>query len=56
MNNKKLDAAVLWRQFEDVLVPTLRLSVVDRVVYSHLMRHTLVEGKPRIRFSIKWLA
>jgi 5-methylcytosine-specific restriction endonuclease McrA len=56
MNNKKLDAAVLWKQFEDVLVPTLGLSVVDRVVYSHLIRHTLVEGKRRIRFSIKWLA
>jgi len=56
MNNKKPDAALLWKQFEDVLVPRLRLSHTDRAVYSHLIRHTLIEGQPRIRFSIPWLA
>ena len=56
MNNKKLNAAILWKQFEDVLVPALRLSVIERSVYSHLIRHTLLEGKPRLRFSINWLA
>lgn len=56
MNHKKLNAASLWKQFEDVLVPMLRLSYTDRAVYSHLLRHTLVEGKPRLRLSIPWLA
>lgn len=56
MNNKKIDGTLLWKQFEDVLVPAFRLSVTDRAVYSHILRHTLLEGKPRIRFSIAWLA
>ena len=56
MNNKKLDAAHIWKQFEDVLVPALGLSLTDRAVYSHLLRHTLVEGKARLRLSIAWLA
>lgn len=56
MNNKTLNAAILWKQFEDILVPTLRLSLTDRAAYSHLLRHTLVEGKTRLRFSIAWLA
>jgi 5-methylcytosine-specific restriction endonuclease McrA len=50
------NAALIWKQFEDVLVPRLRLSVVDRAVYSHLLRHSRLEGKPRLRFSIYWLA
>jgi hypothetical protein len=29
---------------------------VDRVVYSHLLRHSRLEGKARLRFSILWLA
>jgi hypothetical protein len=37
-------------------VPRLRLSVVDRAVYSHLLRHSRLEGKLRLRFSILWLA
>lgn len=56
MNNKKMNTALLWKQYEDVLVPALRLSLADRAVYSHLLRHTLLEGKERIRFSIGWLA
>lgn len=56
MNNKKLDGTLLWKQFEDVLVPTLRLNHIDRAVYSHLLRHTLLEGKPRIRLSVYSLA
>ena len=50
------NAAVIWKQFEDVLVPRLRLSVVDRAVYSQLLRHTWLEGKARLHFSIYWLA
>ncbi|HYL63110.1 MAG TPA: HNH endonuclease signature motif containing protein [Candidatus Methylomirabilis sp.] len=56
MNNKKLNATRLWQELEDVVVPALRLSPVDRAVYAHLLRHTLLEGKPHLRFSIAWLA
>lgn len=55
-NNKKLDAATLWKQLEDVVVPSLRLSVVERVVYAHLLRHSLLEGHRRLRFSIGQVA
>lgn len=53
---KKVDAATLWRQVEDVLVPGLGLSVIDHVVYLHLLRHSRLEGKRRLKFSIPWLA
>ncbi len=46
----------MWKQFEDLLVPVLRLSVIERAVYSHLLRHSRLEGKQRLRFSIDWLA
>ena len=52
----KLDAESLWKQIEDVVAPQLRLSVIDHVVYSHLVRHSRLEGKRRLRFSILWLA
>ena len=55
MKNTKVDAARVWKQFHDDLVPQLRLSVVDRSVYSHLIRHTHLEGKARLRFSLAWL-
>ena len=55
-SGKKLDAESLWKQIEDVVVPELRLSVIDHVVYSHLVRHSHLEGKRRLRFSILWLA
>ncbi|HLZ11780.1 MAG TPA: HNH endonuclease [Candidatus Acidoferrum sp.] len=55
MKNTKIDAARVWKHFHDDLVPQLRLSVVDRAVYSHLFRHTHLEGKPRLRFSLAWL-
>src|SRR5216684_6016993 len=56
MKTKKPNAAQIWKQLEDHLVPRLRLSIIDRAVYSHLLRHTRLEGKLRIRFSIAWLA
>jgi hypothetical protein len=52
----KLDAETLWKQIEDVAVPQLRLSVIDHVVYIHLVRHSRLEGKRRLHFSILWLA
>ena len=55
MKNKNLNLKRIWKQFEDHLVPRLRLNVVDRAVYSHLFRHSRLEGKCRLRFSIAWL-
>jgi hypothetical protein len=52
----KPNAEHLWKQCEDLLVPRFRLPVSDRVVYSHLLRHTRLEGRLRLRFSIPWLA
>jgi hypothetical protein len=56
MKNKKPNAEHLWKHFEDFLVPRLRLSITDRAVYSHLLRHSRLEGKVQLRFSIPWLA
>ena len=55
MKNENLDVKLMWIQFEDHVVPQLRLNVVDRAVYSHLFRHTRLVGKNRARFSIAWL-
>lgn len=55
MKNKKPNAEQVWKQLEDVLVPRLCLSVVERAVYCHLLRHSRLEGKLRLRFSIKSL-
>jgi 5-methylcytosine-specific restriction endonuclease McrA len=51
MKNKP-NAAYLWKQLEDLVVPRLRLSVSERAVYYHLLRHSRLEGKVRCRFSI----
>src|SRR6266704_2272347 len=56
MRNKKTNAAQIWKQLEDHLVPRLRLSITDRAIYSHLLRHSRLEGRARLRFSIAWLA
>ncbi len=56
MKNKKPNAELVWKQLEDLLAPRLRLSVIERTVYSHLLRHSRLEGKLRFRFSIRWLA
>ncbi len=56
MTNKRLDGVQIWKQFEDLLIPGLRLSVIERAVYSHLLRHSRLEGKQRLLFSIDWLA
>src|SRR5260221_5401020 len=55
MKNKKPNAELVWKQLEDLLAPRLRLSVIDRTVYSHLLRHSRLEGKLRLRFSLMWL-
>jgi hypothetical protein len=49
------NAALIWKQIEDQLVPRLHLNLVERVVYHHLLRHSRLEGKLQLRFSILWL-
>lgn len=56
MKNRKHNAEQIWKHIEDVLVPRLGLSVIDRAVYSHLLRHSRLEGRRRMEFSIAWLA
>jgi len=56
MKNKKPNAELVWKQLEDLLVPRLRLSLIDRTVYAHLLRRSRLEEKLRLRFSIRWLA
>jgi hypothetical protein len=56
MTNKKPNAELVWKQLEDQVVPRLRLSVIERAVYSHLLRHSRLEGKQRLRFSVMRLA
>ena len=48
----KANAELVWKQIEDHLGPRLRLTVIDRIVYYHLLRHSRLEGKLRVRFSI----
>ena len=52
MKNKKINAGQVWKQFEDVLAPRLQMPVIDRAVYLYLVRHSRLEGKVRLRFSI----
>ena len=52
MKTNKLDAALLWKQLDDVLVPRLGLNLVERVVYAHLLRHSRLEAKRQLRFSM----
>ena len=56
MKSTKVNAAQVWKQFEDVLAPKLNFSRTDRAIYSHLFRHSRLEGKLKFRFSIAWLA
>src|ERR1700682_44324 len=56
MKHEEIDAVEVCKELEDVLPRRLKLSVLDRAVYSHLLRHSRFEGKLRLRFSILWLA
>ena len=56
MKNKRIDAVEVWKQLEDLAVPRLHLSAFERAVYSHLLRHSRLEGKLELRFSIGWVA
>ncbi|HTT32478.1 MAG TPA: HNH endonuclease signature motif containing protein [Methylomirabilota bacterium] len=52
MKNKKLNTELVWKQFEDLVVPQLKLSTVDHAVYSYLLRHSHLEGKRRLHLSM----
>jgi hypothetical protein len=56
MKPKPPNAALVWKQVDDFVVPRLRLNVIDRAVYSHLLRHTRLECRHRICFKQLWLA
>src|SRR2546427_10217894 len=56
MKISKSNAVHIWKQIEDVLVPRLCLTLAERAVYSHLLRHSRLEDRLRLRFSILWLA
>ena len=56
MKIKTPNAALVWKQVDDFVVPRLRLNVIDRAVYSHLLRHTRLEGRHRLSFTQMWLA
>jgi 5-methylcytosine-specific restriction endonuclease McrA len=55
MKNRKPNAALVWKQMEDLLAPQLNFSPADRAVYSHLFRHSRLIGKTQLRFSLAWL-
>jgi len=56
MKCKQPNAELVWKQLDDLLVPRLRLWPIDRAAYSYLVRHSRLEGKVRIQFSMPWLA
>jgi hypothetical protein len=56
MKNRIPNGARVWKQLDDLVVPNLHLNVIDRAVYSHLLRHTRLEGKHRLCFKQLWLA
>src|SRR5262245_4406634 len=56
MPRKNPNAKFLWIQFEDVLAPAFGLTVKERAVYCHLLRHSLVVGNVRLRFAVTAMA
>jgi hypothetical protein len=56
MKRKMPNCARVWKQLDDFLVLNLAPNVFDRAVNSYLLRHSHLEGKCRIHFSIAWHA
>jgi hypothetical protein len=56
MKKQKPNAEHLWKELEDHLIPQLRLSITDRVIYFRLLRHSHLEGKPRLQCLISGLS
>ena len=55
MKTKKPNAEHVWKQVDDFLVPRLQLGPIDRAAYCYLLRHSRLEGKLLLRFSLPWL-
>ncbi len=49
MKPKQIDAVQVCKEFEDLLAPRLKLSALERAIYSHLFRHSRLE--PRLKLS-----
>jgi 5-methylcytosine-specific restriction endonuclease McrA len=56
MKCTKPNAELVWKQLDDLLVPRLHLGPSDRAAYCYLLRHSRLEGKRQLWFSIRWLA
>ncbi len=56
MPKKKLDASQIWKQMEDLVVPRLRITLPERAVCYHLIRHSRLEGRRQLHFSMAWLS
>ena len=56
MTNEKINEVQVWKQMQDELIPRLRLPVIERAVYAYLLRHSRLEGKRQLCFSIGSLA
>ena len=56
MPNIKVNVRLLWMQFEDVVAPRLGLTAKERAVYGYLLRHSLVMGRPHVRFAVTSMA
>ena len=55
MKPKQIDGVEVWKDFED-LAARLGLNVIERAVYSYLLLHTRLEGKPLLHFTLPELA
>lgn len=55
MPNEERNAEQIWKQMQDVLIPRLRLTVSERAVYCYILRHSYLEGRRSLQFSISWL-
>jgi hypothetical protein len=56
MPEKKPDAALAWKQMEDLVVPRLRITLPERAILYHLIRHSRLEGRRQLHFSMAWLS
>src|SRR5271168_3245376 len=56
MKKRAVDGVEVWKQIEDLMVQGLRLSALERAVYSYLVRHSRLEGKARLTLSMGALA
>ena len=53
--NGRIDWGRVWAEVQDRLVPALQLKPSELAVYLHLLRHTRLVGRRRIRMSAQML-